>query len=425
MSAEIGLFKLTFSSIIIKIAEVFILIAKRSKLFFILCIAAVCLIAITLWKIKSFSPSASESTSESKPTFIAEITSEQKAVELLQKEMLGIAGQLVEEFPANERLRILAVEAHLVCYNYTQAKAFLKEGISLNPEYGEFYQRLAAIAFYHGQYDKAITFWKKTLELSPERLNLHVNIADALMSLGKYREAIEELQKNIKMSQGSARVYYLLGQGYLQLKEYDESKKYFEKAIKIQPNHHQANYGLATVYMRLKQRDKAEHYMKLFRQPKAERLSYKSDMAEKRDRVVMQDTSILELKVLPETFAKLCIQGSQLYKKNNNLDKVLRLFDKGENTFAQAIKIAPEAPDIYREFAFFYLVMNKKPAETKELAKRAVALEGSAKNYFILSAALYKNSDHSGALKALEKAIELDPDNLGYRQTFDEINRNK
>ncbi len=399
-------------------------IGKRSRLFFILCTAIVCLVAIIFWGLKSFSPSASESTSGSKAAFMTEIASRQKASDLLQKEMLGIAGELVGEFPSNERLRILAVEAHHMCYNYPQAKALLKEGIGLNPKYGEFYQRLAGIASYHGQYDKAITFWKKTLEVSPERLNLNADIAEAFISLGKYREAIEELQKN-KISQGSARVYYLLGQGYLQLKEYDESKKYFEKAIEIRPNYPDANYGLATVYMRLKQRDKAEHYMKLFRQSKAGRVNYKSDIAEKRDKTTIYDTSTSELEVFPETFVKLCIEGRNLYTKNRNLDKVLRLFNKGENTFVQAIKIAPEAPGIYREFAYFYLVMNKKLAETKELANKAVALEGSAKNYYILCSALYRNSDQPNALKALEKAVELDPGNLMYKQAFDEISRNK
>lgn len=399
--------------------------AKRSKLFFVFPAASVCLIAIIFWGTKTFLPCASESISESKPTFIPKITPEQKAASLLKKEMLGIAARLLAEFPSNEALRILAVEAHLACKNYTQAKALLKEGIGLNPGYGEFYQRLAGIARYQGQYDKAITFWQKTLEISPERLNLNVDIAGALMSLGKYREAIEELQKSGKISQGSARFYYLLGHGYLQLKEYNESKKYFEKVIEIQPNHHQANYGLATVYMRLKQRDKAQHHMKLFRQPKAARLSYKSDMAEKRDKVVMQDTSILDLDVFPEVFADLCVEGSNLYTKNNDLDKVSELINKGETTLAHAIKIAPDVPGIYRELAFFHLAMNTKPAETKKLAEKAVALEGSAKNYYILSGALYKNSDLPNSIKALKKAIELDPDNLKYKQAFEKISGNK
>ncbi len=172
-------------------------IVKLSKLFVILCTVSVCLIAIVFWGIKSFSPYVSESTSGLKEMLIANVASRQKAVDLLKKEMLGLADELVGEFPANERVRILAVEMHLNCANFTQAKVLLEEGIRLNPMYGDFYQKMARDAFHHEEYDKAIIFWKKTLEVSPERLNLNVDIADALIILGKYREAIEILQKNI------------------------------------------------------------------------------------------------------------------------------------------------------------------------------------------------------------------------------------
>lgn len=410
-------------------------IAQRSKSFLILCIAAVFLIAIIFWGLKSFSPYASESSSDlphvseptpgSKAAFIAEIDPKRKAVDLLQKEMLGIADKLVAEFPSKERLRILAAEAHELCYNYPEAKALLKEGIRLNPEYGDFYQRFAGIAVLQGEYDKAVTYWKKALEVSPKRLTLYVKIADALMSSGKYRQAIEVLQKKIKMSQGSSRVYYLLGQGYLQLAEYDESKKYFEKAIEIRPNYPDAHYGLSKVYMRLKQPDKAKGHIKIFKKWKAGVLRSRNKIS-KRDNFVVHDlTTDGELEAFPEIFVKLCIEGNNLYKKNNNLDKASMLLDKVENTFVQAIKFAPQAPGLYRELAFFYLVMNAKLTEAKELANKALSLEKSAKNYYILCVGLYKNSDKPGALKALEKAVELDPDNLRYRRMFDEVNRNK
>jgi tetratricopeptide (TPR) repeat protein len=165
--------------------------------------------------------------------------------------------------------------------------------------------------------------------------------------------------------------------------------------------------------------------MKLFRQPKSERLNYKSGIAKKRDRVAMQDSSVLDLEVFPEKFTKLCIEGSNAYRKNGELDKASALFDKGENTFAQAVRIAPEVTGLYREFAIFYLVTNAKLTEAKELAERAVSLEGSAKSYFLLFNILYRNSDLSGAFEALEKAVELDPDNLMYKQKFEEMNRDK
>jgi len=235
-------------------------ISKRPKLFLALCIIVICLIALTLLAFKLLFPSDLDTS------FITEITSEQKAASFLKKEMLAIANRLIEEFPKDENLRMLAVEAYLACLNYTQAEALLEEGISLNPGHGEFYQSLARIARNQGQYDKAVTYWKRALEVSPKRSDLNIDIAEALMLLGRHKGAIEELEKRIKVQPESIRSYYLLGQVYLQLKEYDEARKYYEKVIEFRPNDPKANFGLATVYMRLKQRDKAEKHMAVYRE---------------------------------------------------------------------------------------------------------------------------------------------------------------
>ena len=126
-------------------------VSQRSKSFLIFCIAAVFLVAMILWWTKSFLPSAPKSTSGSKPTIIDRTASKQKAADFLKKELLEITELLIEEFPANERLRTLAVEVHQVCLNHNQAKALLEEGISMNPGHGDFYEKLARIAAKEGE----------------------------------------------------------------------------------------------------------------------------------------------------------------------------------------------------------------------------------------------------------------------------------
>jgi cytochrome c-type biogenesis protein CcmH/NrfG len=64
-------------------------------------------------------------------------------------------------------------------------------------------------------------------------------------------------------------------------------------------------------------------------------------------------------------------------------------------------------------------MLGKKPRETLKLAKRAVELEGTAENYYILSSAYMNNNQMSDALSAMQKALDLDPDNPFYRQAYD------
>lgn len=399
--------------------------AQRTMLFLKFCLITVCLTAIIFWVIKSYLPSASKSTSGAEQAFIDTGASKRKAADLLKKEMLEIADRLVGEFPDNENLRVLAVEIQQVCLNYTRARALLEEGIRLNPGYGEFYQRLARIAARDGKHGEVVKCWQKALEISPERPDLNINIAEGFMSSGEYREAIEILEKYIEISPKSGLSYYLLGQSYLQLREYDESKKYFEKAIEIIPDHPQANYGLATVYIRLKQRDKAREHMEIhnkWRQSRADsRKAYSgSDISG-----VISDSLGEEFTFFSKHLRKLYLNGSSLYRVGQNLKESEELLKKGEKIFKRAIQIAPDQPDLYRELSYIYTVTGRDPARAIEFAEKAVELKESAENYYILFGAYNRNFDPGKALKALDKAIELDPDNSEYRRAYDIITKGK
>jgi tetratricopeptide (TPR) repeat protein len=318
---------------------------------------------------------------------------------------------------------VLAVETQQVCLNYTRVRALLEEGIRLNPGYGEFYERMARLAARDGKHGEVIKYWQKALEISPERPDFNIKIAEGFMSSGEYREAIEILEKYIEISPESGLSYYLLGQAYLQLKGYDESKKYFEKAIEIIPDHPHANYGLATVYIRLKQRDKARQYMEIhnkWRQSRADsRKAYSgSDISG-----VISDSLDKEFTLFTKHLRKLYLNGSSLYRAGQNLKESEELLKKGEEIFKRAIKIASDEPGLYRELSYIYTVTGRDPARAIEFAEKAVELKESAENYFVLCGAYNRNKDAGKALKALEKAIELDPDNSEYKRTYDMITK--
>jgi tetratricopeptide (TPR) repeat protein len=97
----------------------------------------------------------------------------------------------------------------------------------------------------------------------------------------------------------------------------------------------------------------------------------------------------------------------------------MRRFDKSEAGFKRTIELAPKLPDGYRELARLYTMLRRKPREAVKLAKRAVQLEGTAEDYYILSCAHMNNNQTSEALSAIRKALERDPDNPFYRQAHD------
>jgi Flp pilus assembly protein TadD len=68
-----------------------------------------------------------------------------------------------------------------------------------------------------------------------------------------------------------------------------------------------------------------------------------------------------------------------------------------------------------------YLITNTKLVEARELALKAVNLEPSSESFFVLGWALYLNGDQTGASKAIQEAITLEPNNPKYRQIYERI----
>ena len=100
-------------------------------------------------------------------------------------------------------------------------------------------------------------------------------------------------------------------------------------------------------------------------------------------------------------------------------------FDEAEKAYKKVIEVAPKRSDGYRALAQLYLQLNRNLPDAKKLASKAVELEPAAMNYFILAAACDKNADREGALMALGRAIELDPNNTQYLSTQQLIQEKK
>jgi tetratricopeptide (TPR) repeat protein len=103
----------------------------------------------------------------------------------------------------------------------------------------------------------------------------------------------------------------------------------------------------------------------------------------------------------------------------------LKRFDDAEEAFREVIKLAPEASSGYRELAWLYLNIKNSYDEARKLAEKAVKLEKTAANYYLLTCACEMNGDRTNALKAAEQAIQLDPGNLEYKQAYQQIKNRK
>ena len=409
--------------------------------------------------------------SSSKEQERSELTPEQK-IAALKKEELELAGKLMKDFPDSTNSIMLMGNLWERHGDATRALEYFNKVLEKDPERPDVYKSIGWFYMNKEQYGQAIGYWQKALEIDPKTPGMHYNIALALMGQNKQMEAIEELEKDIQISPRSSSSYFLLGQLYLRQKEYEKAGNNYEKAIEIEPNYTNAYYGLFTLSIRLKQQDKAKTYMAIFKKLKAE------DMKVLKDR----NKAVVDLMDMQKGAAETYLLAGQMYQAGGNFQKAEELYKKAttlnpanirclgklaslyiagnrindaislysriseidpndpichlnigmlsmrikqlgnaEKAFRKAIEVAPKSSGGYRELAQLYLRAGTAYPQAGALAEKAVALEPTALNYFVLSWACDMNGDTDNALKAIEKAIQLEPANMKYRNVYEHI----
>ncbi|MHC4889194.1 MAG: tetratricopeptide repeat protein, partial [Planctomycetota bacterium] len=432
---------------------------KRPK--WILVLAAVVCFGIAGFFWIKFLPGPKEKSQKTEPHFDSiaglesSVLTEEEKIAVLKKEEMQLAQQLLRDFSENDATLALVGSIYGQHGNNTEAVKFLNKALELNPNRPDVYDALGWVAFFKGAYEEAITCWNRALKIDSRQPGLRSSIAFALMVLGRQTEAIEQLEKNIQIFPRSVYSHFLLGQAYLQQTEYKNAKKHYEVAVELDQNYVDAYYGLFTTCSRLKQQDKAYEYMAVFKKLKAEErkdlkgrkvafddvIAVRQTMAENRILAAriyqaggqLDKTEELLQKAItldpenPKCLAELAglysmmnrpTEALKMYKRISEIEPqnpacflnigvisaTLKRFDDAEEALREVIKLAPEDSSGYCELALLYLGMKRSYREARKLAEKAVKLEKTAANYYVLTRACEMNSDRTNALKAAEQA---------------------
>ncbi|MHC4205132.1 MAG: tetratricopeptide repeat protein [Planctomycetota bacterium] len=405
-------------------------------------------------------------------TALSQTNEEQRKISALKKEELELAERLMKDFPDSINPIMLMGNLWERHGDATRALEYFNKVLEKDPKRPDVYKSIGWFYMNKEQYQQAIEYWQKALQIDPNIPGVHHDIALALMGQNKQNQAIGELEKDIQISPRSSSSYFLLGQLYLRQNEYKKAGKNYEKAIEIKPNYPNAYYGLFTLSARLKQQDKAAEYMAAFKKLKAEEMKVLKDENEAVDDLIDMQKGAAETYLLagqmyqaagnfqkaeelykkavtlnPENIqclgklASLYIAGNRiteaipLYERISEIDPddplcylnigilsmQIKKLGNAEKAFRKAIEVAPKSSGGYRELAQLYLRAGKGYPQARTLAEKAVALEPTALNYFVLSWARDMNGDSENALKAIEKAIQLEPANTKYRNVYEHI----
>jgi len=433
----------------------------------------ICAFNCYLFQAPAFSQTEVAAFNSNEPNKSADsVSNPEQEIAVLKNEELELAESLAKDFPDNVNVTMLLGNLWERHGDATKAIEYFRKVLEKNPKRADVYKGIGWFFMHKQQYEQAIEYWRKAIEIDPNIPDMHNNIAMALMGQNKQGEAIKELEKDVNISPRPSFSYFLLGQLYLQQNEYEKARDNYEKAIEIQPNYTNAYYGLFTLSAKLKQQDKAEEYMAVFKKLKAEDLKILKDRNEAEDDLINMRKGATETYLLAgkmyqeggnsqkaeEILKKattldpnntLCLERlASLYLTSNRLTDAIPLYikiseinpkdplshlnigilstrlkqlDNAEKAFRKVIEVAPELSAGYCELAQLYLKTGRGFPEARELAEKAVAAESTALNYFVLCWACDMNGDPENALKAIIRAIQLEPTNLKYRNVYEHI----
>ena len=193
-----------------------------------------------------------------------------------------------------------------------------------------------------------------------------------LIKAGKSEQAIPILKEFLEKTPENAAVQFTLGKAYINTKQFDLAIVPLQKALALKPDQQGAHFYLGVAYSQMGQDAEA---LKEFE---------------------------AEIPLSPNQDSAYS-NAAAIYEKQGNLDKALEYYKK-------AAEISPNRPELHASMASIYEKQGNQAAAQAEYKALADADPAHASVTWFNIGAIAKNSDRNEeAIKAFQKAVELDP----------------
>ncbi|XP_034019373.1 LOW QUALITY PROTEIN: protein O-mannosyl-transferase TMTC1 [Thalassophryne amazonica] len=258
--------------------------------------------------------------------------------------------------------------------------------------------------------DEAERYYRKALDTNPQHNRALFNLGNLLKSQGKDKEAEALLKDSIVFGPYFADAYSSLASMYAEQKRFAEASEVYLKGIENCPESSDLhnNYGvflvdtgrgeLAAAHYHQAIRLKPAHYVAMVNLGRLLRSSNENKEAESWYKRALQVTRKVEI---------LTPLGA-LYYNTGRYEEALQVY-------REASTLQPNSTDIWLALAQV-LVMAGHTNDAEVMTLDIISREdGCIECYRLLSAIYSKRGDHSQALDALDRALQLNPGDVSVR----------
>lgn len=133
----------------------------------------------------------------------------------------------------------------------------IKDTISENPDYPDFYSSLGSLYFKVRRFEQAENAFKKALDINPEYLQARFNLFRTFKAKGELEAALKEGQYLFEKGLPYPDFYCSLGEIYISFKMFDKAEAILQSTLKKKPRYARAHLILAQFYENMGDKDKA------------------------------------------------------------------------------------------------------------------------------------------------------------------------
>ena len=306
---------------------------------------------------------------------------------------------LIQRHPESLQVWLGIAAAYQQADRFEEAIAAYQESLKRSPNHTAAMSNLASCYEAVKQEAQAIRYYKAALAQEPNLSMANGNLGAIYQKQGELDKALPLLEKAVRHDPRFTAARYCLGLVLTKKREFQRAAMAYQQVIAQQSDHVGAYYNLAQALFRLKRPEEGKQAMEIYR-----RLNAIAQEIEDRERAIL---------IEPNNPLKH-YQLGLVYAKYGKIDEAI-------SAFQGALDVDTNAHYALNALARLYVLRGVQLQDAIAHAEKAFHLTQSPQYMQTLALAYFQAGERENALKAIQTAIEMDPENDAFRQTLTQM----
>ena len=313
---------------------------------------------------------------------------------------------------------------------YEEALPFLERALELDGEFEPTYWNYRGVIALHGDHDEAEAHFLRALDLDPELTQAHFNLGIFYQIKGDYVRALEHFRQVVLKEPEDFEAYTKLGECCVALGMEKEAEAFLAKALTVRPDFLDAEVGILSLYLKQNRHKEAEELLEEFLKlhPDVGPFHFMMGLLLEYRGAYGKALGHFHQVVLDDP------QDGDAFRHLGICCAELGMNEQAEAFLAQAIKLNVEDPEATFRLGRLYLAWDR-PEDAAVVLREWLKLKAEdgevvdgqkvevSQVYNALAEALERTGDVEGAKEALERSLELVPDQPDIREKYEELCR--